>query len=321
MLFFLGIIFQFITANGQVSFLRVCLTVTYGLILGFIFWWLGLWPAGDAKLFTTLLLFFPAHMYFSPGLIFDYLVNIFVPIFFFMMVLIISKARLKLLKDAIKYSFEPYKVFMLATMFLGFVWFSMKLLALFNIRSDFFLSILLLFIVYELSYTVLTFQTEIFFVACAILRVIIDYKNLFTHSYILEFILTIVIFIFFRFFVLYIGYHTYTKRVKIKDLKPGMSLAEGIFIHGNRVQKTSFLLTSFIDFLSKRKYKFIHDLNALSPKDVEVLKSMEKEGKLPFDDVLVSQRQHFAFFILLGFLLTLFMGTNFISYSVLMMKT
>ncbi len=313
----LGIFFQLVSGSLQTSFPRIVLTVGYGFGLSFLFWWLGLWPAGDAKLFSVFLLFFPVQMYFPFRLIFNYLVNVFVPIFFFMMVVIFFKTRLKLLKEAVKYSFDPYKIFMLITMFLGFVWFTLKLIPLIGIQVDFFVTILLLFLAFELFYSILTFESELLFLGCAIVRIILDYKNIFTFSFVYDFFSIVFVFIFFRFFILYLGYHMYTKRVKISDLEVGMSLAEGVFFKDNRIWKVSLLSSSFIEFLSQRKYKFIHDLNNLTKKDVKLLNNLVKEKKLTFDSILVSQRQHFAFFILLGFLLTLLLKGDFISFLAL----
>jgi len=316
MIFLLGMFFQLISEVLYTNFLQMITTFGYGFFIGFLFWWLGLWPAGDAKFFTVLLLFLPVGLYSSFNLIFNYLVNIFVPIFLFMMIVLFIKSKSKLIKEAVKYSFEPYKLFTLITMFLGFVWFTIKFMTFIGITGDFFITILVLFIVYELFYAVLTFESELFFVGCAVLRIILDYNNIFTFNFIYNFFSTIFVFVFFRFFVLYLGYHTYTKYVKISDLRPGMSLAEGIVSKNKEYQKISFLTSSFIEFLMQRKYKFVHNLDNLTKEDVALLNKLKKEKKLPFDSVLVSQRQHFAFFILLGFLLTLILKQNFISFIV-----
>ena len=313
----LGIFFQLLSGNLQTNLFGIILTVGYGLGLSFLFWWLGIWPAGDAKFFTVFLLFFPAQMYLPFRLIFSYLVNIFVPIFFLMMVVIFFKSGSKLIKEAVKYSFDPYKIFMLVSMFLGFVWFNLKFISMFGVKTDFFISILILFLVYELFYAILTFESELFFLGCAIVRIVLDYRNIFTLNFLYDFFSTVFVFVFFRFFVLYLGYHMYTKRVKISDLEPGMSLAEGVFFKDNKIWKISFLTSSFIEFLMQRKQRFIHDLNNLTKKDVRLLKKLKKEKKLPFDDILVSQRQNFAFFILLGFLLTYFLKGDFISFIAL----
>jgi len=319
LILFFGLIYQFIIINIFEISIQIFSVIIYGIIVSFIFWWLGLWPAGDAKFFISLLLFFPIQLY-STKLIFDFLTNIFVPIFIFMMISLLMRSRTKLFKGAIKYSFNPYKIFMIGVMLTGFVYFILNLMSLSGFNPDFFTAIIILFFVFEIFYSFSSVKTEIVYIGFVIFRIIIDYKNILTLNFLYNLSSTLFVFIFFRFFVLYLSYHMYTVNKKISDLKPGMSLAEGIIKKNKVYEKISFLNTSFIDSLSQKKENFVHNLERLSKNDVKKIKTLKKKGELNFDSISINQKQHFAIFILLGFIITSLIKTNFIHYLVLALK-
>ena len=81
-LLILGLIFQILSNPNLIPLLML---LSYTFAISFLLWFLGIWPAGDAKLFFSLFLFFPSNLL-NSSLILDYLVNIFVPIFFFFLV-------------------------------------------------------------------------------------------------------------------------------------------------------------------------------------------------------------------------------------------
>jgi len=312
LLLLLGIAFQFFSGPEAMQFLSI---VAYGLAIAFMLWYIGIWPAGDAKLFFAFLWFFPPAHYSSIAVIMAFVVNIFVPIFFFMFFVILYRSKLKVLVEALRYAFKPYNVLMLAVVYFGFVWIVMRLIQMvIAIQMDYFMMVLILFITFETLLRVLSAKMEYLFYACAFLRVILDYKSVYSIGFLWEFVMTILLFLFFRFFILYLAFKLYTKKVPIKKLKAGMSPAENIARKGKNFEKTSFLQASLISFMSSRGEKSIHNLNHYSKKDVEKIKKLRKEGKIPFASVLVNQTQPFALFILFGFILTYAFGTDFISF-------
>ncbi|OYT55617.1 MAG: hypothetical protein B6U68_04575 [Candidatus Aenigmarchaeota archaeon ex4484_14] len=123
-------------------------TFLSSLIISFLFWYLGMWPAGDAKLFFALSLLFP-------------------PLF----------------------------------IFLGFAWLFTSILSLLKLPSNFFITIFAMFVAYEILRKFFTAKTETFFVLCAIVRLIIDYNNIYTIPFLYKFFTTLFVFIVLRFFV------------------------------------------------------------------------------------------------------------------------
>ena len=300
---------------GVVAFYVVSVII-YALFISFFLWFLGIWPAGDAKLFFTLFFFFPPQC-FQIVLILDYLINTFVPIFFFMMFIIIYRSKLKLVKNALKYTFNPYMIFTIVALLIGFVWFVLEFIQMiFPLTPDYFISLLILFVAFEVAQLFLSEKLEIFFVLCAIARMILDYRNVYTFSFFFQFFSLIVVFLFFRFFILHLAYHLYSKKVLIRNLKPEMSPAEGIAKIKEGFERISFLNISLIDFMIQRKKNFIHGLETMSKKDVDKIKKLRKEGKIPFKSIRINETQPFAIFLLIGFLLTLFLEENFVNFLI-----
>ncbi|MEM4662730.1 MAG: prepilin peptidase [Candidatus Diapherotrites archaeon] len=315
LLFFSGIFYQALSA---VDYLKVVFTFFYALAIAFSLWLFGIWPAGDAKLFSVLFLLLPQRLYESPNITFDFMVNCFVPIFFFMFFIIIAKSRFSIIKDALKFTFQPYRITILALALLGFVWFLSKLLSLITfgltIFSDYFVMLILLFLTYEIFRRILSAKLELLFFALAVLRVVLDYKNVYTIAFMINFTKLILVFLFFRFFIIYLAFKLYTKSVPIKKLKPGMCPAEMILQKRDGFERVSFLNSGIFTFGNEDRGKIIHSIDCLSEDDVKKIKKLRREKKIPFDDMLINFTQPFAIFIVLGYALTVLLGTNFVIF-------
>ncbi|MEM0360155.1 MAG: hypothetical protein QXK06_02340 [Candidatus Diapherotrites archaeon] len=309
-LLILGITFQFLSGA---DFFILAPVLASAFVVSFAFWLSGLWPAGDAKLFWAYFFFFPQTFFLEKELVLAFLSNIFVPIFFFMFFVVLCKSRLGVIKEALKYSLDPYRLFMLAVMLLGFVWIVMLPLAFFRIETGLLGTLAVLLLAFELLKRFWTFKTETFFILCAFARVLLFPAEIYSIPFAINFLKTLAVFVFFRFFILYLAFKLYASKVLIKNLKEGMIPAEGIKKQGKKFVKESFLNSGFISFVSSEKKRFEHSKNCLSKKDIAKLQRLEKRGLLEFDSLLVHQTQPFGFFILLGFLLTLlFQGKNFL---------
>ena len=307
----LGIIYQLASGSIFTNTTTILFTLSYGFLVSFFFWWLGIWPGGDAKLFIVLFLLFPAQFY--SDIMLPYLMNTFVPLFVFMMLYVLTKSRAADIKDALRYSLNPYKVSFIFIIVIGFMWFFTGLIRLAGINADYFITIVMIFLVYELFSVTISAKTEILFMALVLLRVIMDFQNLFTLASLYYFLLVVGAFIFFRFFLLHITYHTFTNQVKLENLRPGMILAEGICIEGKRYARISFLNSSLIEYMQQKKKRFIHSLDELTKGEVTKIKKLRKQGRIAFDKIRIYQTQPFAVFIILGYLLTLFLQGGLLS--------
>jgi Flp pilus assembly protein protease CpaA len=295
--------------------LEIILTFIYATLIGFGFWFVGIWPAGDGKLFIAYSLLFPTTFYLQglkEGLLLSFMINTFVPLFLFMMVIILYRSKQSMLKEALRYSLNPYRTFMVAIILFGFVWLVSIPIQLLNIKVGYFTYLLLLFIGFELLNRFFTAKTELFFMGCAILRAGVDFLNIASVGFVLEFVTLLGAFLFFRFFILHLAYHLYTEKKRFSELKEGMVPAEGIKKRGKKYEKVAFFEPSLIGFFSHARHKFIHNIDELTKKDIEKLKRMHAEGKLEFDILTVSKTQPFAIFLLIGYILTLICPNSFL---------
>jgi hypothetical protein len=111
-----------------------------------------------------------------------------------------------------------------------------------------------------------------------------------------------------------------TRYVRISDLKEKMRMAEGIFRvkKGNKIlyEKNKLLHFDYVDMLMQKKRSFIHCVSdeGLSISDVRRIQKMKSDGKLKFDRILVHKDIPFAIFLLLAFLITVLIKTNFIDF-------
>ena len=289
----------------------------YALCISVFLWVIGIWPAGDAKMFSVLFLLLPVELYSANGLVFSFLVNIFVPIFLLMLLVIAVKSRFKILVESLKFSLEPYNVLMLSTILFGFVWFVMRgihfLSAGLSVQLDYFLTIALMFFAFGALGRFLSEKIEFLFIGLGVLRVLLDYSSIYSLSFAWKFFSTLFVFIFFRFFILFIAFKIYTYRVPIKGLKPGMSPAETIVEREGGFARVSSLNTSLISFMSNRLEKAIHNREFLTEKDIEKIKKLRQDKKIPFSTLLINRVQPFAVFILAGYILTVILKTDFIT--------
>ena len=177
-----------------------------------------------------------------------------------------------------------------------------------------------MFIIFEFFRRFLSAKLELFFFGCAVLRVLIDYRTVYSFAFAQKFFTILFVFLFFRFFILYLAFKLYTYKVPIRKLKPGMSLAEVVIQRGDHFEKKSFLNASLIGFMTQRRENIIHSLDFLTKEDVDRIKKLRRENKIPFASILVNKVQPFAIFILLGYILTVFCQGSFMSFLVRLLK-
>ncbi len=285
--------------------------LAYGLIVTCFFWLLGIWPAGDAKFFWALLFFLPPNLYTNTSVIWGFLVNSFVPVFFIMLFFIARKSKLGLVVGSLREAFNPYTVFMLFLMITGFLWVFQRAVLLLGFKVDFLVLIIALFLVFEFFRRYCTFRNEVLFTGLAVLRVLLDFRAVYSFSFLFEVLKFILVFVFFRFFIVKLAFKLYTRKVPINRLKEGLCPAEGIFKRGKKYEKESLISASFIGFMRQKSKRFIHELDCLSKKDVQKIKKLKKSKKLPFSFILVHQNQPFAIFLLIGFILTVLSSGSF----------
>ena len=182
-----------------------------------------------------------------------------------------------------------------------------------------FIFVVMLFFVMEFVNRFLSFRLEVLYILLAVLRVIIDFRNIYTINFILEIFSIIFVYLFFRFFILRLSYNLNTQKVKISDLTVGMRPAEGVLEkkEKNKItyEKIKLFHFDYIDFLFQKRKKFIHSISdeGLTKEDVRKIKYMSSNRELLFDKILIYKTTPFAIFLLVGFVITVLLKGNFIS--------
>ena len=319
-------IYLLITINYQINdipirlsyFVELGLMSIFSLITGFVIWAVGLWTAGDAKLFFAFSILIPLSTYKYGHIPYlsstNILVNTFTPLFIILAFMLMFKTNLNQKIFYLKKSFEPKQIFSLLVFLFAFIWIMNLFFSLINFQPDYFVSIIFLFLVIIILEKLIPVRLFVIVLIISGLRLLFD-KTAITFSS-LKFLFFIWIsFIILRFFILYLGYSILTKNVDIKLLKKGMIPAEKVYFENEKYKKESILYFSLFTYLyektKKRKYLFEPAAEGLSDKDVEKLKKLEK--KLGFEHLRVHQTVSFAPFMFAGVLLTiLFQGNLFV---------
>lgn len=308
-----GVIYQLLNGSLLEFPVRILSTFAFGALFSGFLWSLNILPAGDSKLFTSLLMYFPAE-YYTQELVMDFMINIFVPIFVFISFYVIYKSKKSIAIKSLKKSFKPYRLGMVFIILIGFAWFIYSPFRIFGIDLGYFGFVILVFVGYEILLRIPSVKTEIILILLAIIRIVIDYQNALTLDFYLNSAFIVGIFVVLRFFILQLSFHLFTSRVKIKNLEPGMSPGEGIMKNKNNFSKKSLLNPSLVGYLMDKKEKFIHSIDFLDNNDIRKIRDLNENGEFEFDSIKVHEKQPFSFFVFIGFFITFVLGTNFVSY-------
>jgi len=298
-------------------FLELFLTFLFSLIVGYSMWHIGMWTAGDAKLFTVFSALLPLSVYtyghvqnFSS---FNILINTFVPFFVVYTVMMLTKTSVKQKIHYLVKSLQPRELFSVLLFLFAFSWLLQFVYPLFNIPSNYFLNIFLLFLILILLEKILSGKIIYFMVGISAIRLILD-PNLFNFAMWITLGLTMLGFIFLRFFILYMGFDFMTKQVDVGLLKPGMVPAQMVYKDRDKYTRQNILHFSMLSYLKdstwKRDYLFETAAEGLTKEDVKKLKNL----KLGFEHLRIYNTLSFAPYLFGGVLLTLlFSGNMFIS--------
>jgi hypothetical protein len=289
------------------------------LLVGFVMWWIGLWTAGDAKLFAAFSALVPLSVYnwghvpyFSSS---NILINTFVPFFIFYSCLMLYKTTWKQKAHYLLQSLQPRQVLMLFLFIFGFSWPLRHVFS--SLAGNYFTGIALLFILLVLLERIFGRRLFTIMVVVSAMRIIFD-RSLMQVSAWIYLGITLLGFIILRFFILYMGYDFLTKRVDVNLVKPGMVPAETVYVEDGKYRKKKILHFAMVSYLQeatrKRDYLFEPTPEGLTENDVRKLHKMQ--GKLGFEHLRVYKTLSFAPFLFVGVLLTIFFkGQMFISIA------
>lgn len=306
-------------------FVELLITCLLSLIAGFVIWYVGLWTAGDAKLFFAYSLLIPLSVY-KYGYIpyfssMNLLINTFVPMFIFLFTYTMVKTNAQQKLIDLKSSFSPKQLLNLAVYLFALTWLIELILPLFNIPPTYVLNIFIVFLLLMTLERLFSVNITKILIIVSITRLIFD-TNIYSSSFAYKFLLTLIIFIFFRFFASMLSFDVFTKKIKISLLKPGMVPAEIIIQEGDKYKKQRVSYYALFSLLQqKTNKKQIIELTAegLTRENVETLKKLER--KLGFESLVIQTTVPFAPFMFAGALLTILFEGNMFFSSIAILKS
>jgi len=301
------------------DFFQTVTNMAISLLFGFSLYMAGLMPAADAKLFfgyaTLLPVFIYKHGYVSyfPSLVL--LINSVIPVAIFYITTSLLRMDLKFMKKEVKESFSPKNLAKTILFIFGLFFIFQPVFSYFNFQPDVLTSSVILFICMELTKKIKPSHLYVLCVILSVARIIFFYSTIASVSFLANFFTTLFAFVLLRILISGIVDFSFTKDVKIKDLRPGMILGECLVREkGGFVKKESMLFTIFDIFRSVKESFSLDVCTSLTEKDIRKLKEYRKGGKLEFNTVKIANTVPFAPFLFFGVLLTFFLQGSLFYY-------
>ncbi|MBS3132273.1 hypothetical protein J4212_07625 [Candidatus Woesearchaeota archaeon] len=295
-------------------FLELIGTALFSLATAFVIWHAGLWTAGDGKLFFAYSILVPLEVY-RYGYIpyfssISILINTFIPVFLFLVFLLIFRTSLKEKIEYGKQALEFNRIMQLLLYLFALIWPIRLLFAFIRLQLNYFLMIFLLFVLMTQAEKTLKLDIRYILGGIAVLRMIFD-PSVFTEMAWTELFTFSVLFIVLRFFILPIGFNYFTENVPIKDLKEGMMPAEAILRKKGGYIKIPLVQFSMLSSLRQTSMK-----NTVLEQTAEGLTrdgiGRMQKMRLPFSSIRVKHTTSFAPFLFAGAFLTIAVQGNFI---------
>lgn len=295
------------------------------LSLGFLFWHFRLWSAADAKLFFAFSLIVPltsyklGHISYFPSFII--LLNTFIPFALYIMPKIIFFMPLKEKKRKLK-QFKLSAFLNMILVFFAVSWMTNLLSMYFKINLNMFFSLVVIYIFLFTSKLVFKKFLTFFLVFLAVLRILVDSKNIMTSGFMNSFII-LSIFILLIFLLSVLSTDIFIKETKISELKRGMIAADIIYFDKKSKayrRANVFSIQQMQQRIKQLSGKAILTLGryaeGLTERDLKKIKGLFKKRKFKFSKINIQQTLPFAPFLFAGVLITLASQGNFVIFLI-----
>ncbi|MBW2977581.1 hypothetical protein KY331_01930 [Candidatus Woesearchaeota archaeon] len=308
---------------GYVSELFV--NMGFGLLVGFGFWWMKVWTAGDGKLFFAYSVLIPLtayrHGYIKWTPSFMLLINIFIPSLLAMVFLMLFRVKIenikKVMKSFLKEFFQLKSLLNTVVYLFAIFWIIQILLSFVGIQNYILRIFLTVFVFSKIKKKL----NKSFYIMLGIvlLRLVID-KSVYSFSFLIDLLVLVFVWKFFRSFLKgslsKLGEEIFAKEIKIDKLKPGMILSEKL----QKASKDELKSLKKKDmkaikykgdyYIKKQKSKF--ELDDFIEEEAEGLtkKQINKLKEIGVKKIKISQTIPFAPFMFFGVLLTLIVKGN-----------
>ncbi len=298
-----GIVFGLICNFLHFSFFQVLGMFLLFLIIGMGLWYVNVWSGGDGKLFIMYCLLLMGLLpSLDPFLPLTLLVNVFLPCFLFLLVkLIFHPPNLTFLKSSLQS--EGYFRFFLPLSFFALL---RIILFVFHFHLDYLFRLVIVFLLYKISETLIKERVNLFGIILFILTYTIGIVfSIFTLYYFLFSIFISILFVFGERIISILSYEVYSIELPVNKLKPGVHLADVVYKEKNTWKKSP----RFSGLEKRFENKQLFTSSILKKEDIEKLK------KTGIKHLRVYQTTHFAFWFLIGAILTGILKENIFIYT------
>jgi len=301
--------FLFLTNNLIFSYVQdYIINIIISLLVGFFLWYLGIWSAGDGKLFFAYAALLPLSVY-SNGYVplfpsISLLINMFVPVSLVLIAKMLIKSTKELKLVAIKKVFNTEKLIMIVTSLFGISLLIRVFLSITGILLDGLTRMALTFIFYAVVGKLAGRRMKVVSIALVAVALVFGYNYVLSAEFLARFSIIFVVFIFLRYFVRELSSDFFSASLGIDNLRVGMFPAEIVYKHGKEYKK---LGPSSPTIKTVKKNDIIFNSKRLSRNDIDKLRKLKSKG---IKTLKVYQTTHFAWWMFLGVLLTIIFQGN-----------
>ncbi len=298
------ILYGFLASSLMLLFLPsssypfILMNLVISFFVGVIFWLLGFWSPGDAKLYA-MYSFMVSLLYYSPASFADYpflmvLVYVFSPFFLVFLLTAALKTGFSEFFGAFFRSLKPERLLETALMVFAIDWAGTMFPYL---SSNIFFNLFFVMMVFSVVKRVFGLDNIIFLVVVAAARMIYD-KSLSSYVFFYRFIFIVFVMIVFRYAAVDISFRVFSRKKKIRDLKKGDLPAEIIVRSGDEYKKVRmprFGMDRLIGGMYQQRPE------GLTKADIDKI----RKAKMRFNSIRVYDMMPFAPFMFAGTLLML----------------
>lgn len=301
--------------------------IFFSMVVGFGLWYMGVWTAGDGKLFIAYSALIPLSSYsqsyqkWIPSSML--LMNVFVLGLVVMVIVMLFKTRIKDMKKVsigfLSEFFKPKQLLNSIIHLFAIFWVVGILLSLIGLGNNSFLNIILTIFILSAMQNKLGDKALYLPGVISLLRFFVD-KSVYSLSFLIDFLILIFIWRFVRSFlrgsISKLGQEMFSKELGVSKLKPGMVLSEIIVKKDEKeIKKIKKWNTQIFKYKGEyyiKTPKTHLELDNFIEEEAEGLTKMqiEKIKKIGIEKIKISQTIPFAPFIFLGVILTIIFKGN-----------
>jgi Flp pilus assembly protein protease CpaA len=296
------IAYAFFEQNTKTIISHCLITGIFSLTIGFFFWYLRWWGAGDAKLFSLIAMIITPlsapSIQEAVKIPTNIIINSAVPLAATLAMFLFYRITKKEIFDIIKKETTPKKISQYLLVVFSISWITKIILYNIGIQTNIILNIVMIIIISKIINQAFPEQTTHLLIFLSILNITINHESVIRTRYIIEF------FVFTLAYLITLGLigilsKKYIKIKDVQDLKEGDVLEEQINI------KRKNHKNSENDFFKKN--------TRLTEQETTIIKQKHLNGTLRVNSILVKERLPFIPFLFAGSFLTATTQTDIIS--------